>query len=328
MTIKVLTILSALLLSAQTSAMQNVLIIDHNEGQRLPDKIADDALVSIFGATPRYSYFKRYMALLRHQLEAFNAAYNKGEVKAFKRIMKRSKKANTGSLVEQFNRLSQEDQFTLFFKIGFHRRRLSENVAALCKEANETLAGQKAAKRLTMVHVLLPVYFSDCAEYKPSAETMHTFLKAIARFYQQRYKHVPDAPEILIYIPPLRYFEDVVKLPQAGEFTQEVKEQLLCTLLKKEFFLPLKQSLPLVLINQDVPELKALATQLVQEGVEQKSIRLRKLILTANGKETTSFTPYILSLNDESIVTNYKTSPLFTSYTADLLKFIVERGAQ
>ena len=268
------------------------------------------------------------MALLGHQLEDLDAAYNKskrlkGVQKTIKQIMDRFKKAHPGSIAEQFRQLSQEDQFTLFFKIGFDQKKLKENVTDLClcaaEGGNLRLEG---VKQYRMIHILLPIYFDDCAEYEPSTETLHAFLIAVARFYREQYEQQNVSPEkgsleVLIYIPPLKYFEEVC----AGKVTEEAKEKLLCTVLKDELFLPMKRSLPLVLINQNASQLQALAHRLQSDGIQAENVRLVELVLMQKLQRTKSFTPYVLKLQEHRRTkVDYTVSPLITTDLLDLLR--------
>ncbi len=344
MTFKTTLLVGTLLLGVPLTAMDKttVKIFDHNSAthkeERLHAAIPHGTLVSVFGATPRYSYFRQYMALINQQLKDLDAAYANNKRlsgvqnrKAVKRIVDRFKQAHPeGSLAEQFNKLSQEDQFRLFFKVGFDRKKLGYNVKDLCTlvakggDHRGHYHGLERVKRTTMIHMLLPIYFDDCREYDPSPETLHAFLLAIARFYQGLYDQIADAPEILIYLPPLNYFQELLALAKQGEVSKEAKDELVCRLIKNELFSskgsPIKESLPVVFINPSVRQLRALKDRLTNEGIDANNILLSKIALELAGKETKSFTPYLLRFDEErKTKTDYKTSPLLTP---DALAFI------
>ncbi len=325
-------ILLIALFGLQAKGMTHVTIVNHNKEERLPAKVAGDTLVSIFGSTPRYSYFVRYMHLIKQLLQELEAAYAKNtrlkgisRRKTIKQLMDVFKKSHPDrSLVEQLASLSVEDTCKLFFKIGIDHKELTYNVRHLCRLAakggdikghNHCLHG---ITQHLMIHMLLPIYFDDCAEHTPSREELQCFLQEGACFYRELYEKVPISPQILIYVPPLRYFEEVVT--QNG-----IQQETLATLFTHEV-LSIAQEHPTVLINQNDEQSKALKEQLTKEGIDPTKILLSTLTLETAGRPTKSFTPYVLRFNEQRAVkTSLLGSPLFCP---ELLEFIIERGAQ
>ncbi len=318
-----ITLVGALLIGGHATAM--IKVIDTNKEGKLPKEIAATTLVSVFGSTPRYSAFRHCMSLLKEQLGQLDAAFKKskrlkGVQKAIKQVMHRFKEDHPDeSLAEHFCDLSAEDQFTLFFKIGFNHTILKENLARLCRCATKSIATKVNANEYLLIHILLPIYFDDCTEYEPSEETLHAFLKAVTCFYQECYEKVDERPEVIIYLPPLTYFDQMLTLAKKDEVTHEHKIKLLARVLHEEL-LPIKRSLPMVLINQNVDQLKALASELETIGSDMTKVRLFELQLMQGLQQTKSFTPYTLKL-DETRQTKlvYTTSPLITEDLLNLL---------
>jgi hypothetical protein len=338
---KRITILGILCLGTQLTAMNTtVKVIDHNKGESLAAEIQSDMLVSIFGATPRYTFFKEYMNLLDKNLEELDAFYLKDKRlrglqnrQAIKQQMDSLKKTNPqASIADLFKNLTFDEQCTLFFIIGFDRKKLTNNVADLCTLAAK--GGDSTGKNFClegvkghlMIHAVLPIYFDDCTKDQPSAETLHAFLQACAHFYETLYKQVKDTPPIRVYIPPLAYFEQMLELTKQGEVSTETKIELLATLIKDELIIPVKQSLPMVCINQNVEEMQALMNRLIHDGVDPGHLQLSKLNMYDGLKETLSFTPYIIKVDEtRKTKTDFQTSPLLSP---EALGFIIERGAQ
>lgn len=317
-------LLGALILGTQTVALHGShCIIDTNVGQSLPKEYNGDIQVSIFGATPRYSFYRMCMALLEKHLRELDQAYAKntklkGVHGRIKKVIKEIKLVHPAeSLSEHFQKLSPEERYELFFKIGFHQETLKQNITMLCGCAQENFIPQ--VKRHLMIHLLLPIYFDDCAELKPTDEELYAYLKASARFYQKSYQEVKNAPDTIIYIPPLASFRRVLETSQTGTLDPETKCAFLSACLYDELFSHITGADPLVLINQNTDQSKAVGKHLKeQKGVPNTRKKLVELQLMQGLKRTKSFTPYIMKLNEtQTSRLAYKTSPLVTDTLRD-----------
>ena len=314
-------LITALLMGAPTlvAMKPQVTIVDQNEGQELPTEVPEDTQVSIFGSTPRYESFRHCMDLLGKQLKELDQAYAKnkrlkGVQKPIKQLMMRFKQAHPeGSLSKRFEELSFDDKCALFFKIGLDTTLHKENMAALCQcaQANHT---QNPAERYQLIHMLLPIYFDDCALYKPSSDTIYAFLKAITRFYKAQYEEIDQAPEILMYIPPLKYFTQILEASLDGEVDKASKDKLAHELLLTEIFSQIGSSKPVVLINPSARGLKALAANLTHSGIPPKRMKLIELVLEGKClQRTKSFSPYLLKRQENrTSKLDYRTSPFIT----------------
>ncbi len=318
----------ALLVGVQIGAMDSnnkVTLVDSNKDQKLSAAVPNDSQVCVFGATPRYSFFKKCMTILKQHLETLDAAYAKnkrlkGVQKSIKQIVHSFKQAHPEeSIAENFDRLSQEEQFKLFFMIGFNHEIMKENMAELCNCASHGGSRSASEDPKTLVHLLLPIYYDNCAKYQPSIETIHAFLMASALFYKKAYELTEDAPDTIIYIPPLKYFIEVLSRFKDDDMLPQDKSILIAKLIKAELFDKLPQTKLFVLINPNADQLKAFFPLLLKAGIESDRIKMVELMLMHMLKRTKSFAPYTLKFKEEDLEVDFKTSPLITEDLANLL---------
>lgn len=324
MTFKLITLISALLLGAQSAAMDSVAIIDHNAGQQLPAEIPHTQ-VSIFGSTPRYSAFKHFLGLLAQQLKELDQSYEKnkrmkGVQKTIKQIILRFKEAHPeGSLAGCLEKLTLDVQFAIFFSFGVKTTTHKENIAALIACARAPHISQEIQQH-TMIHLLLPIYFDDCAPYKPSLETIHAFLQAVAHFYRAQYEAIEKRPGCIIYIPPLKYFSTILEASRNGVIDKTFKDKLSTALLSTEIFSQIQSPEQLVIINPSGRGLKALGENLSREGISPKRMKLIELILMQGLERSKSFSPYVLKRTEELAQRISKTPPQLI--TQELLVYL------
>ncbi len=296
----------SLMFVCSTSLQSVVTIIDANANQKIEDTVASNDVVCIFGATPRYSYFRSFKEELCKQVTAYIAQYRahprlKGVEGSLKPIIKELAEqfVNT-SFEEQLNSCSNEDQYNLFFHLGIQEQRLQDNFRELLETTHHASQQVKQKTSLqgqttSLVHVLLPCYFFDIAQdlehKKITPEQLHTFLTSAAGFYKARYEDLKElnSVNITLFIPPMSYFEKLLQDASDDVKCDSITQVLFHEIMKQQ------NSHTYLLINQRYEELQALAQRLYTLGMQKGKIALAELSLYVGAKTTPIFNPYLLS---------------------------------
>jgi hypothetical protein len=290
--------------------LPTISIVDQNEQQSLAHVIEPASIVSIFGATPRYSQYERYMMLLKNNFIALKADFEKSKrLKGTDKLVKQciydiNTHCGFGAVVQLFSAEAEGARMRLFLENGIDQKVLQQNMKKLLNTAHALQEGNTSSVHL--VHVLLPSYFADLAHLKHQQNTpdaLHSFLRESALFYQKMYGRVgPAYPlKITIFIPCIEHF--VAILNQANTDVQQTNLGVLQT----DIFDQIKSPKKMVLINQNMPDLERMITQLRQSRSEPfEGIGLP--ITNSMGHQSTIFNPYLLKPEKEY---PYKTSPIF-----------------
>ncbi len=161
-TIAVLCITISLQAMEQNFAVQ---IVDQNNGQTLAEHRIPGSLISVFGATPRYSSFVRFIELLREHLIQLNIHFSRSKrLKHVPRIIEHAMKSFRStcatSPAEVLDALPFQAKVDLFLRHGLKQRLLRENFKSLMGHA-QGMTNQETTHN-QLVHLFLPSYFDDC----------------------------------------------------------------------------------------------------------------------------------------------------------------------
>jgi hypothetical protein len=265
------------------------------------------ATIHIFGATPRYSAFEKYMRTLTENYADLSARYAKNKrLKGIDGNIKNSICAlaqNPGLevLKNKLDTLSLKEQIQLFLTTGIEQKTLKTNIQLLLNTAHKN----KSASHL--VHIFMPSYFADAQALnkKPEcAKTLITFLEESANFYKKLYQEVDHRDiNIHILIPKLEHFTNMI------EKANTISKLEANTLVLQEELTSLGRDHNFVLLDQDIQELEPMIITLRQQGVQQIT-GTGIPITNAAGFPSTIFHPYILKQDK-----NYPaaTSPIFNN---------------
>jgi hypothetical protein len=308
-------------LSLQAMEQQDslsVTIIDLNKSTSALPQI-DNAIVSLFGATPRYSLFRHYKEVVENHFKQISDLYTKELAlkKDPKMLRLKGISQTVKPVILHFQRAVTLDElspvgkrYALFLKHGLNNTLLQENMEKLFSLASSmrkflvqqyTTLGIENPQQY-LIHIMMPCYFDDCAQYIQDGSLtyrgLYTFLLSCALFYQEFYQNLNNTSQplkVLIVIPPLRYFKHMIEQAATKtSLTPEEKEQSIVELVNAEFLDTLKGNILYTLINADVPEVISLAKRFYQQGISRERMGPVPLTLYVAGKPTPCFHPYTL----------------------------------
>ncbi len=321
--------LSAGIYAMEKTARADCIVVDHNNEQESITAVIKEkpSVIGIFGSTPRYSEFEKYITVLKKEYAALLAHYKRskafkgvaGPVKSFMRSL-----AKYPGYLEKFeahlNGASPADLMPLFFAAGFDHKVLKDNICILLRTVNG--AGAEFHRRysknntqlgpLYYVHLFVPSYFADVSYLKDNPHILHAFLKASANFYKVMYDNVAcETPlKMCLLIPKTDHF---LTMFSHGTVTDKtVKFTINTDVVDKEIIKVIGSDNGFMLLNVNGKELVPMCEQLIKKGVE-KQMGVEIPITDKTGyHRITSFTKRILrpGFNPDK-KDSYKNSPLF-----------------
>jgi hypothetical protein len=325
----VMTYVSASIYAMEKTARADCIIVDHNNAQENITVVIKEkpSVIGIFGSTPRYSEFEKYITVLKKEYAALLAHYKRGKVlkgvagpvKKFIRSL-----AKYPEYLEKFeahlNGAYPVDLMPLFFAAGFDHKVLKDNIGVLLRTINGACAEfhRRYSKNngqlgpLYYVHLFVPSYFADVPQLKDNPQHLHAFLKASANFYKGMYDNVAcESPlKMCLLIPKTDHF---LTMFSHGTVTDKtVKFTINTDVVDKEIIKVVGSDNGFMLLNVNGKELVPMCEQLIKKGVE-KQMGVEIPITDKTGyQRITSFTKRVLrpGLNPDT-KDSYKTSPLF-----------------
>lgn len=322
-------------------AVRRVHIIDANAGEYIAQVVGNNpALIGVFGATPRYSYFEQYKQtiqtcmqelLLQHETES---AKSKKEPTKLRGVEKRvcnllfALREHPG--LEEVNsdlaHFSEEEYMQLFFCAGFKDDDLKQNIETLVSTAQTCLEKQctTSHNKKCLVHVFVPSYFSDLAHLKnmqQAPQLLYLFLKQAALHYKHLYEHtaVDPALQICVLIPPISYFTAMLTSDSCDKATTNIN------VVHQEIIKRVCSDCQFTLFDQNPGDRAAMATCLEQAGIKNAVLYMLTLA-TFSRNGIPIFTPYLLVPKNDTDRNqkkhDYKTSPLFNQ---QLVTFIQQK---
>jgi hypothetical protein len=300
-------------------------IVDHNKGQAIKTMVDGDSIIGVFGGTPRYSAFEKYMSTLRRDYSDLMSQYSKNKrLKGVERSIRSFITAvEKCPGLEAFNSYittaPRPELMKLFFAAGCDHNVLKENVGILLKTAQLELTKRRTTgtqpERLYLAHLLLPSYFTDLPHLKNDSdakELLHTFLTESANFYKGLYEQSAHDPslKVCVIIPRLQHFLSAVSqgdsLDKLKINTDVVQEELIESVGSGHGF---------VLLNQNYEQLTPLVNYLQQKG-SSRVAGVGVPIYNKCGLPSTIFNPYTLKPDSKH---SYQNSPLFNE---QLLEYV------
>jgi hypothetical protein len=306
-----------------------VRVVDHNGHESIADYIKDVPVVSIFGATPRYSSFARYKQVLSDHSNKLIESYKKSRrLKGVNGTVKSVIKAlveehGITNFADAFDGMVLEQQMGMFLNLGLDQTILANNFTQLSNLASsvaDTIKGKLpdihiAGSSNHLIHVMLPCYFNDIGVYLQNGpltyENLYSFLKIAAHFYKNYYEHTALKSDLRVYIviPPLDYFAKLVNSINSDEsMTQDKKDESIADVLYEEVITQLDPSTTYILINQNPKEIDFVVHQLYKKGVDHKKVGKLVLPIFSGCSPTEVFNPYVLKR--EKVYQDYRESPL------------------
>ena len=163
----------------------HVTIVDMNEGQTIQSVIGNDPVnLALFGSIPRYSYFAQYRRTLMGCSAALIDYYElalarakkpqapyyreknkprrlKGVQKQICALFKEENQSLDFSPLRKLSMLTNKQYMELFFRAGFARDMLKENMSTLLSTTAHCFESQRDRRRMQtcLVHVFVPSYF-------------------------------------------------------------------------------------------------------------------------------------------------------------------------
>lgn len=292
-------------------------IVDQATNPHLVDSIRANRPTYIFGATPRYLLFVRFIEVLVHHFTLLNQHYERSRAlkcvsKEIKTLFKELKMHNPAlHPAETIKSLSLQDKMKLFFALGFQQEQLKDNFHDLCVSINARAKNEP----LHLIHVLLPCYLDGCTEvYAAQTSVQRTgqdheirpltqnklslFMHESALFYKGLYEqNTGNSLTVHLVIPQHSYFEEMAHMVKKGPLSSAQKEESICTFLCKEVLAhTTKAQSPLVIVNQNPQEIGSLIQRLLASGIERPMLDGLYLTIRVGIKPTTVFNPYIVNV--------------------------------
>ena len=313
-------------------------IVDQDSDKHLVSRLIANSSTYIFGATPRYALFVRFIQVLIHHLTLLNQHFDrsralKGVSKEIKTIFKELKTKNPEvHPADSVKALSLCQKMKLFFVLGFQQKQLKDNFLDL----GASMRARDKNKQILLIHVLLPCYLDGCTELYSApieqdfeqnseipltSDKLRLFLHESALFYKSMHEEsLKKGVKVHIVLPESSYFEEMGERVKHGPLSTNQKEESICTILRKEILShTMRLNSTLVIVNQNPQEIGSLIRRLVSSGINRPMLDGLYLTIRVGIKPTTVFNPYSVSpteSNDE-----YMRSSLIKK---ELLSFLLE----
>lgn len=304
-----------------------VRIIDTNEGESITSFLATEpGIVSVFGGTPRYSYYELYKKTLlecsRELLQQYDLAVSRAHTSKpptrLKGVERRIRKLlsalrtrpGLADLRERLAHMSEIDFMRLFFEAGMETELLQKNIDALVKAAQEECNGSESC---TLVHIFVPSYFSDLVHLRDdraASEKLYCFLRNAARAFQEHFLRVTDARvRVCIVIPSLTYFVEAISCDSFE------KVQANSAVVRNEIVQHMLRQSRCILLDHGIhKEGDAMATVLNDSGLVKVTAK-GMCLLDLKGYTIHVFNPYLvipkITSDGQQRKADYKTTPLF-----------------
>lgn len=310
----------------QTICMQNdqvpahkIIIIDRNKDQSIP--ITPDNLVGVFGATPRYSAFTKYISTLQSHCRQLSDCGKKlkGLPKKTKQFLTEITELPGLEAVNQsVNPSSQQEKMQLFFTAGLDTATLQQNMLNLVQTTDRELKDlatlAKSNGNPVLAHIFVPSYFIESSHLVCEQQELYLFLQQSAEFYKDMYQRAIPVLNFPVYI----IIPKVIDFIAAMSVDNPNKLELNLNLVKKE--LMSSQCEGYMLIDQNIQDLNDMVTYLQKNGIAK--IAGRYLSITNSLQQNiTIFNPYLI--RPEKTIPLFKESPVFN---AALKAFIQQAG--
>jgi len=323
-------------------------IVDTTEGQSIRSAVGNDpAIISVFGATPRYSSFELYQRTLQEDCSQLLSLYDafvkkqgkepntmKGALRGvqtdiIKLMTELRERPGLAAFRDDLVQLSDAEFMQLFFAAGFHHETLAENISTLLATAQRYFLEKRtdAHEQFCLVHVFVPSYFADLAHLRTmehAPRILHQFLKHAANHYKRHYE--PAAAQvgfpICILIPPIKYFTAMMHAGACQRAQTDI------VIVKREIVEQLNSSCQFALLDQGSKEKLDEMVAILQSAGTRDTVGVKiPLISKESGEETHTFNPYVLvpPKKDDSSASkkrDFKSSPLINQ---QLVTFIQQK---